>query len=70
MFVNLIALQWYYRILNLLKKHDLNKTYSPTDFLLFLSEVKMVKINDTWHRAEVVQKTADIMKKVKIGHIT
>lgn len=70
MFINLIALQWYYRILNLLKKHDLNKTYSPTDFLLFLSEVKMVKINDTWHRAEVVQKTADIMKKVKIGHIT
>jgi len=70
MFVNLIALQWYYRILNLLKENEINKTYSPTDFLLFLSEVKMMNINDNWHRAEVVQKTADIMKKLKIGHIT
>jgi hypothetical protein len=50
--------------------NNANKTYSPTDLLLFLSEVKMVKINGTWHRAEVVQKTADIMKKLKIEHIT
>ena len=70
MFVNLIALMWYYRILNLLKKHELNKTYSPSDFLLYLSEVKMVKINGMWQKAEIVQKTEDIMKKLKIEHIT
>ena len=40
-----------YIILNLLKKHVLNKKYSPADFLTFLAEVKMVKINDTWQRA-------------------
>ena len=40
MFINMIALKWYYILLNLLKKHELNKKYSPADFLLFLSEVK------------------------------
>ena len=44
MFINLIALKWYYVILNLLKKHELNKKYSPTDFLMFLVEVKIMKI--------------------------
>ena len=70
MFVNMIALKWYYVILNLLKKHELNKKYSPADFLLFLSEVKMVKINDTWQRAEVTRKTIDLMQKVGIEPIT
>jgi hypothetical protein len=70
MFVNMIALKWYYIILNLLKKHQLNKKYSPADFLLFLSEVKMVNINNTWHRAEVIRKTVELMQKVGIEPIT
>ena len=70
MFVNLIALKWYYIVLNLLKEHNLNKEYSPADFLLFLKEVKMVKINDNWQRAEIIEKTAGIMRKLKMGHIT
>ena len=59
-----------YVILNLLKKHELNKKYSPADFLLFLSEVKMVKINNTWQRAEVTRKTLDLMHKMEIESIT
>jgi len=70
MFVNMIALKWYYVILNLLKKYELNKKYSPADFLLFLSEVKMVKINNTWHRAEVTRKAVELMKKLGIEPIT
>jgi len=70
MFINMIALKWYYVILNLLKKHELNKKYSPADFLLFLSEIKMVKINNTWHKAEVTRKTLDMMQKVGIKPIT
>jgi hypothetical protein len=70
MFVNLIALKWYYQILNLLKKHELNKKYSPTDFLLFLAEIKKVKINDLWQNAEMTRKTRDLMQKVKIIPIT
>jgi hypothetical protein len=70
MFVNLIALKWYYAILNMLKKHELNKKYAPADFLLFLSEVKMVKINNEWHRAEVTKKTLDLLLKLQILPIT
>jgi hypothetical protein len=70
MFVNLIALKWYYQILNLLKKHELNKKFSPADFLSFLTEVKMVKINDNWQRAEVIKKNMTLMQKLGILHIT
>ena len=70
MFVNMVALKWYYVILNLLKKNELNKKYSPADFLLFLSEVKMVKINNTWLRAEVTRKTVELIQKVGLEPIT
>jgi len=70
MFINLIALKWYYILLNLLKKHELNKKYSPSDFLQFLAEVKKVKINDTWVNAEVTLKTLKLMQKLEIVPIT
>jgi hypothetical protein len=70
MFINMIALKWYYVILNMLKKNELNKKYSPSDFLLFLSEVKMVKINNIWHRAEVTKKTIELLQKLGIMPIT
>ena len=70
MFINLIALKWYYQILNILKKYELNNKYSPSDFLLFLSEVKMVKINNTWQKAEMTKKTFELLQKMKIEHIT
>jgi hypothetical protein len=66
MFTNLIALKWYYAILNLLKKHGLNQKYSPMDFLLFLSEIKKVKINDQWHDAEITKNTCRLLQKIGI----
>ena len=70
MFINLIALKWYYKILNLLKKHELNKNYAPMDLLMMLAEIKKVKINDIWHDAEKTQKTSDLLIKLGIGPIT
>jgi hypothetical protein len=70
MFINLIALKWYYQILNLLKKYELNNKYSHADFLLFLSEVKMVKMNNTWLKAEMTKKTFELLQKMKIELIT
>ena len=70
MFINLIAIKWYYQILNLLKTYELNKKYSPADFLLFLSEIKMVKINNIWQKAEVTRKTAAMTEKLKIQYLT
>ena len=70
MFINLIALKWYYAILNLLKKNELNKKYSPMDFLLFLSEVKKVKINNQWYDAEITKKTRELLQTLNILPIT
>jgi len=70
MFINLIALKWYYSLLNLIKKHELNKKYSPIDFLRFLAEMKKVKINNQWYDAEITKKNKDILQKIKIMPIT
>ena len=70
MFINLIALKWYYTILNLLKKNELNKKYSPMDFLLFLSEVKKVKINDQWYDAEITKNTRELLQSLNIFPVT
>jgi DNA-binding HxlR family transcriptional regulator len=68
MFVNLIAMKWYYLILSLLKKHEVNNKYSPADFLHFLSKIKKVKINDQWINAEITQKTLKLLQKLGIIH--
>ena len=70
MFVSMIALKWYYVILNLLKKYELNKKYPPADFLLFHFEVIMLKINVTWQMTEITGKTSELMQKVEIEPIT
>ena len=70
MFLNLIALKWYYALLKLLKQHELNRKYSPEDFLNFLAEVKKVKINDLWHDAECIRKTSDLLDKIGLKPIT
>jgi len=70
MFINLIALKWYYHILNLLKKHELNINYAPMDLLMMLSEVKKIKINDMWIDAENTKKTSELLLKLGLKPIT
>lgn len=69
MFINHIALQWYYEILHKLKNHKLNSRYSPMDLLLFLQEIRKVKINGKWYIAEMTKKTATLLEDLNI-HIT
>ena len=69
MFINYIALHWYYKIYHLLSLNDLNKKYSPMDIILFLKEIRKVKINDKWYNAEITAKTEDILKEIGV-HIT
>lgn len=61
MFINYIALHWYYKIYQLLATHNLNKKYSPMDFILFLKEIRKVKINRKWYLAEFTKKTSDLL---------
>lgn len=69
MFINYIALHWYYKLFHMLIKNKLNKMYSPADFLKILTEVRKVKINESWHNAEITRKTADLIGKIGV-HIT
>jgi len=70
MFINHIALQWYYHILHLLKQHDLNKKYTPKDLLMMLAEIKKVKINNQWFDAETTKKITELRNIIKTKPIT
>lgn len=69
MFINYITLHWYYKILQLLKSKELNNRYAPMDLILFLKEVRKVKINDKWYIAEITQKNKILLDSLDI-HIT
>jgi transposase len=69
MFITFIALQWYYRIYKLLSENQLLSNFSPQDLLMHLAEIKKVKINDSWHTAEITSKSQKLLEKLDI-HIT
>lgn len=69
MFINYIALHWYYTLLQLLKKKELNSRYSPMDLIQFLKEVRKVKMNDKWYVSEMTKKTHELLELLGI-HIT
>lgn len=66
LFINFIAIQWYYIAYNLLKKHNLNKTFSPQDLMDRLVEIKKIKINNQWHNSEATAETTKLLKKLQI----
>jgi transposase len=69
MFINYIALHWYYKVYQLLVANGLNKKYSPMDLILFLKEIRKVKVNNQWHNAEITTKTEELLNKIGV-HIT
>jgi transposase len=69
MFINFIALQWYYHICQMIRSKELLKKFSPLDFLLHLTQIKKIKINNQWRLAEVTKKTKTFLEKLDI-HIT
>lgn len=69
MFINFIAMHWYYKIILILKAKQMNHKYSPMDLILFLKEIRKVKINDKWFVAETTKKNIDLLLALGI-HIT
>lgn len=69
MFINFLALVFYYRVYHVLSDHDLLKKYSPKDVLLHFSQVKKLKMGDEWITSEVPKKTRMITEKINT-HIT
>lgn len=69
MFINFLALVFYYRTYGLLSDNDLLKRYSPKDVLIHLSRVHKLKIQEKWITSEIPKKTRLINEKLNI-HIT
>jgi len=69
MFINHIAIQWYYLIYSMLKQNKMLKRYSVSDFILHLYEIKKVRINDSWVVEPITNASTAMLEKLKI-HIT
>jgi transposase len=66
LFINHIALIFYYRLYKRLMQHNLLKKYSPKDILMHLNTIKRVKINQKWVIAEIPTKSKTILEKLEI----
>jgi transposase len=66
LFINHLALIFYYRLYKRLIKHKMLKKYSPKDILMHLNTIKKVKINDKWITAEIPTKSKSILEKIEI----
>ena len=66
LFINHIALIFYYRLYKRLLKNDLLKKYSPKDILMHLNTIKRVKINQKWVIAEIPSKSKTILENLQI----
>jgi len=69
MFINYIAMHWYYKLILKLKQKKLNSKFSPKDIIIFLNDVKKIKINDKWINIEITKKNLGLFNKLNI-HIT
>jgi len=66
MFINFLALVFYYKTYGLLSDNDLLKRYSPKDVLIHLSRIHKLKIQDQWITSEIPKKTRDILEKLNL----
>lgn len=66
MFLNFLALIYYYKIYHLLITHDLLSKYSPADFLLHLSRIRKVKISSQWIDLEIPKQSRTLLEKTNL----
>ena len=66
MFINYLALVYYYKIYHLLLEKGLLRKYSPQDVVLYLSRYRRVKISKEWIEVEIPKKTRDSIEKLNL----
>lgn len=67
MFVNHLALQFYQTVYMELARRNLISKHSVMDVVMHLTEIRKVRINDEWRCAEIVGKTASLLKKLNVA---
>ena len=66
MFINYLALVYYYKIYHLLLEKGLLRKYTPQDVVLYLSRYRRVKISKEWIEVEIPKKTRDLIEKLNL----
>ncbi len=62
MFINLIALQWYYKLSMAMRAAELTNKYAPMDMVRSLSRVRTVRVEKKWVVAEVMKKDRQLIE--------
>jgi len=66
MFTNHVGLQWYQHLYIELKEKELIKKISVNDYIHLLTDVREIKINDTWHLNEFTNQTKKLINNLNI----
>lgn len=66
MFANHIALQLYYSFFHRLINAKQNSKYSVKDLIQHLHEIRMVKIDGIWQKAEIIKKSQQLLDKINL----
>lgn len=66
MFVNHIALQWYYIIYNILAEQKLLSKYSVRQFITELKEHRTVLLNNQWVEETMIKSTKTMLNKLNL----
>lgn len=64
MFINFIALSWYYKIYSQLLESNLLSRFSVNDVLQRANKIKKIRINDAWHISEITAKTLKLLNSI------
>jgi hypothetical protein len=66
MFINHVALQWYYIIYNMLEGQKLLSKISVKQFITELKEHRAVLINNEWLEESMIKSTKTMLNKLNI----
>jgi len=66
LFINHLALQMLYGILDRIAAADLTGTYSFNDMISYLRGIRVNRINNQWYFSKVTKKTKDLCQKLEL----
>ncbi len=66
MFINMIAMHWYYELRHKMIESGLIKKYSPRDMLRVLGRLRSVYVNGCWCTTEVTAKEQRLFEAIGV----
>jgi len=67
MFINHLALQIHHRVHDLLKTTNMLRRKSIRDFIEYLSDIRIIKVNDKWIMERMIKEQSNLLQKLKLN---